>query len=178
MVKDITLPDSYYKLEKNVGETLTKGKVDQSDLPPLVTDTNNMFDEIYNEFGGENATSSGNTDNNLDLVDEQAPVAYYQTQNSQTAINNMNAAKKRLEKELAFQNTYNGEKAVTELQMKANRFHYLTFFFIFIIVIVYTLRVFTSNNSNAVETLILIVTALIILYYLVNFIVDYLRSRP
>ena len=94
MVKYITLPDSYYKLEKNVGETLTKGNVDQSELPQQVTDTNNMFDEIYNEFGGENATSSGNTDNNLYLVDERAPVAYYQTQNSQTAINNMNAAKK------------------------------------------------------------------------------------
>lgn len=178
MVKDITLPESYYVLEKDVDATMKQEKILESDLPPLVNDTNNMFDDIYDEYGGKNATNSNDTENNLDLVDEQGPVSYYQTQNSQEAVANMNAIKARLDEELAKQDTYNGEKAVTELQMKANRFHFLTFFIIFVVLIVYTLRVFTSDKTNTVETLILIVTALIVLYYLVKYIDDYLRSRP
>lgn len=71
----------------------------------------------------------------------------------------------------------NGKRDVTELKMKSNRFHYFTFFFTFIIIIIYTMKVFTNSKNNTVETLILIVASLIILYYLVNFIMEYLRKR-
>ena len=73
MVKDITLPESYYTLEKDVDATMKQEKILESDLPPLVNDTNNMFDDIYDEYGGKNATDSNDTMNNLDLVDEQGP---------------------------------------------------------------------------------------------------------
>ena len=153
-------------------------KILESDLPPLVNDTNNMFDDIYDEYGGKNATDSNDTMNNLDLVDEQGPISYYKTQKSERVVRVMDAYKTLLDEELANQDKYKGEKSVTELQMKANRFHFLTFFIIFVVLIVYTLRVFTSDKTNTVETLILIVTALIVLYYLVKYIDDYLRSKP
>ena len=107
------------------------------------------------------------------------PISYYKTQKSERVVRVMDRAYKTLlDEELANQDKYKGEKSVTELQMKANRFHFLTFFIIFVVLIVYTLRVFTSDKTNTVETLILIVTALIVLYYLVKYIDDYLRSKP
>lgn len=152
-----------------------EGPLSADNLKNSTEKMNLLFDGTYQEYGGRPTVGGG--DERLYLEDNYPPDAYFTTSESKTAITDVNDAQKRLKGMQGAFGDERGIRDVSELQLKANRFHYFSFFIIFIIIVIYTLRVFTSNKNNTVETLILVAGSLIILYFLVHYIVEYFRNK-
>lgn len=139
------------------------------------TYTNNLLNEVNTVIDqNDEKYFRGEEGNNLQIDSSEH---YYSNKTGDDADEEIKRQMKGLDNIRKVMGDENGKIDVTELKMKSNRFHYFTFFFTFIIIIIYTVKVFTNSKNNTVETLILIVASLIVLYYLVNFIMEYLRKR-
>lgn len=168
-----TLPESYYVLETDLSKTDYSDRTTYINL--LKTDADKLFDDIDNKYGG--MTLNAADPDNINLVDDNEPISYYTSGNSDNAVNNVGNAQTALDKESSASLSGPGSTDITELEMRANRLHYFTYFILFIVAITYTIRLYTLGKNDALESFILLVAALIVLYYLVKFLVDYYRNK-
>lgn len=157
---------------------LGKFKTDGLDTSKQLNDySNDLLKDTKNLIELNSGAYFKNDEGKPENLETSQSGKYYSNTTGEDADEEIHKQMERLDEIRKVMGDENGQRDVTELKMKSNRFHYFTFFFTFIIIIIYTVKVFTNSKNNTVETLILIVASLIVLYYLVNFIMEYLRKR-
>ena len=97
------------------------------------------------------------------------------TSDLNTAEKKLEENDKRLQHQLGLRNTYTGELESARLQRGSNIFHYFAFAVIFAVAVALTIRTFTTKETNAIETLILAIACLLLLYYAIDYVIDYFR---
>ena len=73
----------------------------------------------------------------------------------------------KLEKMAQERNDLDGSYANTTIQLKSNKYHYMFYFLLIAIIIVLVYKVLSSNDSNIAETIILVLTIILLFYHTV-----------
>lgn len=85
----------------------------------------------------------------------------------QTLTDKLKKDEIKLEKMAQERNDLDGSYANTTIQLKSNKYHYMFYFLLIAIIIVLVYKVLSSNDSNIAETIILVLTIILLFYHTV-----------
>ena len=85
----------------------------------------------------------------------------------QTLTDQLKKDEIKLEKMAQERNDLDGSYANTTIHLKSNKYHYMFYFLLIAIIIVLVYKVLSSNDSNIAETIILVLTIILLFYHIV-----------